>query len=107
MKITLKKTAEIVRRRAGDACEAPGCKLRPDFRGLHLCHITHRKMGGRHGAMAEIIHDPRNVALLCGEHHDRLDRRQWTLEWQRKELEDYLKQLTGWHEWKEEHENQS
>ena len=95
-----KETIEKINERSGGVCEVPGCTLR-DFRGLQLCHITHRKMGGRNGDMAKIINDPRNIALLCAEHHDILDNRVKASKL-RDWLTMYLKKKLDWEGWKQE-----
>jgi hypothetical protein len=101
--MTFQKMAAEVEKRSGVACEAPGC-AGPDFRGLMLCHIVHRKMGGRHGSTEAIVNDSRNVAMLCGPHHDILDARVWQPAAKAALLE-YLKKRLGWQDWKEEHAN--
>jgi len=92
---------EILEERSGGICEAPSCTSQ-DFRGLQRAHITHRKMGGCNGPMAKIIGDPRNVAILCAAHHDILDGRVWKPK-EKEALTRYLKELTGWEDWKQEH----
>jgi hypothetical protein len=84
---------KAVRARSGDLCEF--CK---SPRWLQFAHILHRKMGGRHGEMAVIIHDPRNIAHLCRQCHDVLDRRiHDSIKW--IELGAVLLPKIGWDEW--------
>jgi len=78
------------------------CHGRGDFRGLQKAHITHRKMGGRHGEMKDIINDPRNIVLLCAKHHDQLDGRIYMPKYERDNMREYLKEISGWHEWDKE-----
>ena len=52
-------TRKLVRRRDGDRCTVPGCRS-SQFIELH--HIVPRAEGGGH--------EPENLTLLCGAHHD-------------------------------------
>ena len=70
----LKKGQEAVAKRSGGQCELPGCN-RQDWRGLQFMHFQHHKMGGQNGEMAQFIHDPRNMALVCAVVHDIVDGR--------------------------------
>jgi len=69
---------------------------------LQLAHITHRKLGGRHGVMATAIHDSRNMVLLCRYHHDIFDNRMSAPEL-REKMCSALKTRVGWHSWAEEY----
>jgi 5-methylcytosine-specific restriction endonuclease McrA len=53
------KTRRFVWRRDGDRCTVPGCRASA-FIEVH--HIVHREDGGGH--------EPENLTLLCGGHHD-------------------------------------
>jgi hypothetical protein len=53
------KTRRFVWRRDGDRCTVPGCRS-SSFLEVH--HIIHREDGGGH--------EPENLTLLCGGHHD-------------------------------------
>jgi hypothetical protein len=53
------KTRRFVWRRDGDRCTVPGCRA-SSFLEVH--HIVHREHGGGH--------EPENLTLLCGGHHD-------------------------------------
>ncbi len=53
------KTRRFVWRRDGDRCTVPGCRS-SSFLEVH--HIVHRENGGGH--------EPENLMLLCGGHHD-------------------------------------
>jgi hypothetical protein len=53
------KTRRFVWRRDGDRCTVPGCRASA-FIEVH--HIVHREHGGGH--------EPENLTLLCGGHHD-------------------------------------
>jgi hypothetical protein len=53
------KTRRFVWRRDGDRCTVPGCRS-SSFLEVH--HIVHRENGGGH--------EPENLTLLCGGHHD-------------------------------------
>jgi hypothetical protein len=53
------KTRRFVWRRDGDRCTVPGCRS-SSFLEVH--HIVHRENGGGH--------EPDNLTLLCGGHHD-------------------------------------
>jgi hypothetical protein len=53
------KTRRFVWRRDGDRCTVPGCRS-SSFLEVH--HIIHRENGGGH--------EPENLTLLCGGHHD-------------------------------------
>jgi hypothetical protein len=50
---------KLVRRRDGDRCTVPGCRS-AQFLDIH--HIVPRSEGGGH--------EPENLTLLCGAHHD-------------------------------------
>jgi 5-methylcytosine-specific restriction endonuclease McrA len=52
-------TRKLVRRRDGDRCTVPGCRS-AQFIDVH--HIVPRAEGGGH--------EPENLTLLCGAHHD-------------------------------------
>jgi hypothetical protein len=53
------RTRRFVWRRDGDRCTVPGCRS-SSFLEVH--HIIHRENGGGH--------EPENLTLLCGGHHD-------------------------------------
>jgi hypothetical protein len=53
------KTRRFVWRRDGGRCTVPGCRA-SSFLEVH--HIVHRENGGGH--------EPENLTLLCGGHHD-------------------------------------
>ncbi len=89
---------QIILQRSGGRCEAPECSL-VDFRGFNYAHISHKKMGGRHGIAKKMFEDPRNKAYLCCPHHDILDER---VEGDSEGLMLYLKEKIDWDEWYEE-----
>lgn len=51
--------------RANGRCEWPACH---DY-GTDVAHLTAIGAGGTHGAAAEYINSPDNVAFLCRFHH--------------------------------------
>jgi len=98
----MNKTIETIKERSKGICEY--CGGPGDFRGLQTAHITHRKLGGRNGIMAKIINDSRNMALLCAQCHDRIDRRVPIKPKEREIMLTKLKRKLDWYEWKQEHE---
>jgi hypothetical protein len=53
------RVRRFVMRRDGERCQVPGCRS-ASFLEVH--HIVHREHGG--------THDPSNLLVLCGGHHD-------------------------------------
>ncbi len=96
--ITLKTRKEIIIR-SGNLCEF--CRSPGGFFGLQFAHITHRKIGGRHGEMKKIINDKRNIAHLCQFCHDVLDNRA-IFPIRQEEILRKLKKRIGWHDWAKE-----
>ena len=95
---------QIVLKRSGGRCELPGCN-REDFRGLQFAHLEHRGMGGRKGKMIDIIHDPRNVVLVCAVIHDIIDGRVKSDPLFRQYVIEILKKLSDWDSWHEEYKD--
>jgi hypothetical protein len=89
-----KATKDAVNRRADCKCEFSG-----GIHNLDYAHITHRRLGGRHGKWAKIINDPRNVCLLARPWHDIMHGHETT---QQKQLVLYLKLKTDWYSWAKE-----
>lgn len=54
------RVRRFVMQRDGGRCQVPGCR---SARFLEVHHIVHREHGG--------THDPSNLIVLCGGHHDR------------------------------------
>ncbi len=96
--ITLKTRKEIIIR-SGNLCEF--CRSPGGFFGLQFAHITHRKIGGRHGEMKKIINDKRNIAHLCQFCHDTLDHRAISPKL-RDEMLCTIKNRIGWQIWAKE-----
>lgn len=94
-------TKQVVLKRSGGLCELPGCP-REDFRGKEFAHLEHRGMGGRKGKMIAIIHDPRNVVLVCVVIHDIIDGRVKSDPLFRQYVIEILKKISGWESWHEE-----
>ncbi len=94
-------TKQFILKRSGGRCELPGCN-REDFRGLQFAHLEHRGMGGRKGKMIAIIHDPRNVVLVCAVIHDIIDGRVKSDPLFRQYVIEILKKLSDWDSWYEE-----
>lgn len=94
-------TKQVVLKRSGGNCELPGCG-REDFRGKEFAHLEHRGMGGRKGKMIAIIHDPRNVVLVCAVIHDTIDGRVKCDPQFRQYTVEILKKLSDWDSWHEE-----
>jgi len=86
--------AKAVLDRSGSLCEACGAS------GVQMAHLLHRKQGGRKGVMRQAIHDPRNLAFLCFDHHQELDNRR---KGNRGKLMAILKAKTGWASWATEY----
>lgn len=59
---------EVVDGRAGGWCEWPGCTER----GVDRQHRLGRKMGGRHGAMRELLNGPEWLLRVCRHHHEQV-----------------------------------
>ena len=89
-------TKRAVRSRSGDLCEF--CR---SPHNLQMAHILHRKMGGRHGRWKKIINDPRNIAHLCRDCHDVLDRRRHD-PIKRVTMLPIIQMTTSWFEWARE-----
>jgi hypothetical protein len=97
-------TKQFILNRSGGKCELPGCH-REDFRGLQFAHIEHRGMGGRKGKMIAIIHDPRNVVLVCAVIHDIIDGRAKSDSLFRQYVIEILKKISDWDSWATEFKN--
>jgi len=86
------KQKDEIDERSGGICEAPNCPA-PTLR-LNRCHIEPKRMGGRQGKWKEIFDDPRNVVVLCGDHHDIVDNRveapalrEWLIRFLKKKID--------------------
>lgn len=88
-------TKDAVNRRADYRCEFSG-----GIHNLEYAHITHRRMGGRHGKWAKIINDPRNIALLAHNWHEIMHGVDCEL---KTKLIMFLKLKTGWYDWAKEY----
>ena len=67
MKITERERLVIWDRSEG-RCELMWDGVRCKNPGAELHHLIHRKAGGRHGEMKEIVESPSNWVLSCLEH---------------------------------------
>lgn len=58
----------LVAKRSGGRCEWPGCWAP----AVDMHHRLNRKVGGRHGEMAELVNGPQWLLHACREHHERV-----------------------------------
>ena len=65
--IPLEVKIEVFKRTKGK-CEE--CGRSGHWRGMHYCHVEHRKMGG-----SRLLDTAKNLKYLCADCHDRFDGR--------------------------------
>lgn len=96
----------ISERDNGNCCEWHGndkCIYRD---GGNYAHIIHRKIGGVHRKMENIINEHRNMVWVCKPIHDIIDKRIKYPEKERQEIIETLKQKIGWYEWAEQYKEE-
>jgi hypothetical protein len=99
-----KREAALIELRSGGQCEAIHLSGRCPKPAEVFAHIKHRCMGGRSGVFEKLIHDHRNIAHLCVEDHDYLDKRVYMAtaeEWEY--LVGKLKEILDWESWYQEY----
>ena len=90
------KELKKVHIRAEELCEI--CGSTGGSWGLQHAHILHRKLGGRHGAMAKLINDSRNVWLGCNACHWGFDHGKFN-----ESVVETLKKKLDWYSWEKEY----
>ena len=84
------------------------CEDRCEFCGLEIgnffdyAHIKHRMLGGRHGEMAKIINEHRNIAKVHRMCHQIIDKLFKISNGRYLNSMNKLKQRIRWYEWAEE-----